>query len=259
MKRTRPSVRTAKLKQELRRIKRENRDLRRALSNSPVSPSLYSERAPGHAAERFGAHSESFAFYRKKTFFRYLSAMLRTSLIFGLWKRIYTYFRRYRLAILSAEIFLFIVTFLQSGAVFLVLSAISAVLLPTLFLTLAVLSQFTAFRKRGEIRRVEAAVRAAEALYVFPLPRKGFSRGNRGFPALLHSLTEADRHSVVLIVSPYLVSKKAILPISDASRPRYYAAAREEAPNIFLLRGHFFFGIRRSLASLGEKQLTVFY
>lgn len=248
----------ARLKKEVRALKRENKSLKKeVLRLDKGTFSLYSrEEAP--EKERLKTHLTSRTLYRKRSFFGFLTESLRSSLLYGLWSRIYTVFRRYRLAILLFEILLFLVTFLQGGAVFLFLSMISAALLPALFVFIVILSQVTARRRRAEKVRLARVLSHSDLLTVIPLPRKDFP-SSRSLSFLLSHLVKEDPGMAILVISPHLFSSRSFLSNAPSRRKIRYVAAREEADRIFLLRGHFYFGIRNYLKERYGNNLTVIY
>lgn len=248
----------ARLKKEVRALKRENKSLKKELLRlecDEFSPS-FREEAPEKS--RLKTHLTSRALYRERSFFGYLTESLRSSLLYGLWSKIYTVFRRYRLAILLFEIFLFLVTFLQGGALFLFLSMISAALLPALFVFLVILSQVTVRRRRAEKVRLARVLSHSASLTVIPLPRKDFP-SSHSLSYLFSYLVKENPDMAVLVISPYLFSSRSLFSDTPSRRKIRYVAAREEAHRIFLLRGHFYFGIRNYLKERYGNNLTVIY
>lgn len=248
----------ARLKKEIRALKRENKSLKKeALRlDHEVFSRFSSEEAP--LSKRLKTHLTSRTLYRKRSFFGYLLESLRSSLLYGLWSKIYTVFRRYRLAILLFEIFLFLVTFVQGGALFLFLSMISAALLPALFIFLVILSQVTARRRTVEKNRLIRALSLCDSLTVIPLPRKDFP-SSHSLSHLLSVLVNEDPNAVILMISPYLFSHRSFFINTQKTPISRYVAAREESDRIFLLRGHFYFGIRSYLKERYGNNLTIIY
>lgn len=261
-KRKPPSETVKRLRRENRRLKAENKRLHRTVAElRQKSPSAladlkgkYTESfKESEEAARFSVRSKETAFYRQRSFPRYLAALIRTSALYGIWKQIYTLFRRYRLTVLILQIVLFLLTVLQSGAVFWVVSAFSAALLPAFFTAILLFSQIISFRKRREKRLLAAAVHESQSIYVFHCSKKAFPC-DKAFSELI-SAQMLRENALVLIISPFLVSARGPF----ASRQPYYAASREEAPHIFLLRAYFYFGIRKNLRENFGERAVVFY
>ena len=240
-----------RLKEEIRKLRRENRRLREACRNEELLPHFQHDRSTSTTQKQFIQHANAVSLYRKSSFFGYLSALLRTSLFYGLWQRIYRYFRRYRLTVLILQVLLVLMTLIQTSAVFLVFSATFTILLPALFLVLALLSQIAIHRKRGEKQKLLTVLKEHRQLFVFLLPEKA---KNTVFSSLLCAL--AERGATVIVISPCLFSSRGIF---TGRRSPYYLAAREEAPHVFLLRGYFYFGIRKHLHEQYADAISVFY
>ena len=248
----------SRMRKRIRTLKSENRSLKKAIralkaersllpcNASPVEPQL---------RERIKSRS----LYRSPSFGRFLTESLRASLLYGLWARIRSVFRRYRLAIVLSQLFFLLVTVLEGGALFLFLSMISTALLPALFAFTVLLLRVTDRKQQIEKQRLEAVLAGCREVLVFPLPRGLRSDRTEAARALFTLLAKSDPEIGVLLVSPYLFSHRGLGTVEPRRRDARYVAAREEGERVFLLRGHFYFGIRALLKKRYGDDLSVLY
>lgn len=248
---------------EIRTLRRENRSLRREVhrlqkelrersdKENATLPRLFRKSAKNTPQYGTSERLRNAELLRAPHVFAYLFRTFRTSLFYSFWKRICAYARRYRLTILFLQIALFLFTLPKNGAIFLALSAASAVLFPVLSVLLVLLLQATSLRKRSETAHFFRVLAQHKSIRILVLSR-GQIPAERAFLALLRRVSETEDH-LTLVLSPYLFSSKSIGG-TFAPHP-YFAAVREEAPRVFLLRMHFFYRIR---ARLSDDLVTIY-
>ena len=237
------------LRQKNRRLAKENHLLKKALHDrEEAAPSQQGQTESFGISERI----EEICHDRKQNFLMYLLSIVRASFLYGLWMRVWTYVRRYRMTILIVQIFLFLFSLPGNGAWFLALSALFATVFPVLLVLLVVLSQTASLRRRREKRALSLALKKGRPVYVFKLTKKDFPKNVASFLSLISAVTRTSR-ATVLLVSPFLFSRKGLAPRPKAP---YYVAARQEAPYVFLLRSYYYFSLRRSLR---DSRQAVFY
>ena len=169
---------------------------------------------------------------RHRFFWGYAYDLFKHAPLYTHWQSLLTYFRRFRTIAFILRILTVIATVLQTGALVVLATAIFLVILPLLgALMLGILlTALLESRRTNRLLQKQAAGKCICVLFM-SLEENGFLAGN--------AKSLAEQGFLVAIVSPYWIASKGI------AGKRFFCTAREEYPNIFLIRRYYFFSFRK--------------
>ncbi|MBQ8397054.1 MAG: hypothetical protein IJX53_02505 [Clostridia bacterium] len=196
--------------------------------------------------EQLDRRSAEAARLGQNSYFAYLLASLRATSLWGLWQQLLTAVRRWRLLSAILRWSTIILTWLETSAVFLLaVTALLAAGLPLLVGAGVMLSVGLL-----QHRRCNAALSAHLAgrhIYVCVAAR-GALEPDSYFHGMVRAL--ADRaDSAVIVVSPYFWR----------SHGRAYVTMRRDGENLYLIRRHYFFSLRRRVLRPNSARVTILY
>ncbi len=182
--------------------------------------------------------------YRKGSYLRYLWEAIMESWPIRTLSWLLTYLRRLRVVRLVITIVLAI------GAVA-VVTVVSAAVLPFLLFGAVGLAMLAAMRSR----RMNAILRSnLEGRHIRVLiPTRGTSLAPDAYFIRHARAMAADDGAAVIIVTPYLLSAKG------PNGRRAFFTARTEGGNLYLVRRHYYFILRRHVLDAIDTHMTVVY
>ncbi len=238
---------SAALERELAAIKRELQDAEDADRDRPWRQLRRRRQMDGRTRTeeklREGA-SRRAQHYRKGSFVRYSWESVMDSLPVRVLSQLWTYLRRLRVVRL-------VLTLVPAVGAVVLVTLLSAAALPFFLVGTAVLGLLGWLRSRrmNHILRRELEGRH---LRVF-VPSRGAALTDGSFlERQAHAMT-LEGQVAVLIVSPYLVSRRGM-----GGRGGYFTA-RKEADNLFMVRRHYFFILRKRVLDVVDPDMTVIY
>ena len=160
--------------------------------------------------------------------------------------------KKYTLVTVSLKVAAYILTILQSSAIFVLALSFFVVSLPFTFLFGYLAVILSLFGRRRRIKAVNEMIKNKKVTVFFASKGKQLSPDSF-FAANLRDIKER-RGGVAVIVSPYFFSPKGI---SDAKKA--YALMRIEEKDIIIVRRHFFFTLNKRLFSDFKKDVTMIY
>lgn len=230
------------LSRELDRLRRENLRLSRlaGLQQKDNPDSRAEEVLAYQAATRRLMSSPSYA--------SYLAGFVRASSPYRAWHGIVGYARRLRLLSGAARILARVVAFIETSAVLLLLASAAIILVPLLLLLFVITFITALFERKRLLHRLAGAIRDRDVYVFFPAKKEQLLPGSFYFGAM----EELSRKNsdFVIAVSPALKSSAGFL----------FPNARRSGknPNLYIVRRHFFFRLRKTLES-GPANLTFIY
>jgi len=208
-------------KGEIRRLKKENRYLKKKLYKLETKMHSDNEDASKNA-ECFSAGN----------YFSFLFSKLKQKKFFPIFQK---YFKN---SLWVTRIFrwgVLIYQYLQAGA-FVILYTAAFILIIPVFLAIAILTLVSALILRNKSARLLFGEITDDVIFIIPKDKDTFNK------AVICELCEKHNEKTVLIISPFFFSKKGI-----GKSPRMYVCFRKECKNVFILRNYFFFYFRRRL------------
>lgn len=207
-------------KDEIRRLKKENHDLKKKLYKLETEHANSDE--AGEDAKCFAAHN----------YFSYLLAKIKQKKFFPTFEK---YFRNslwvtriFRLGVLLYQ-------YIQAGA-FVILYTAAFILVIPIILAAAALTLIIALILRNKNAKLLFGEIKNDVVFLIATDKDNFSR------MTLRQMAEKHEGASVLIVSPFFLNKSGI-----GEDERMYVCFRKEEDNVFILRNYFFFYFRRRL------------
>ncbi|MBQ4150605.1 MAG: hypothetical protein IJC81_02230 [Clostridia bacterium] len=204
---------------EIRRLKKENRDLKKKLYKLEAS-------SLGENDNSDEKH------YSSQNYFSFLFSKIKQNKFFPTLRK---YFRN---SLWITRIFrwgLLIYQYLQAGAFVLLYTALFILIIP-IILTFGALVLILALFLRGDNARLLFKELGRNIVFVIPKNKTNFDKNS------LKSIASSHKESSVLIVSPFFMKKSGI-----AEKEKMYICYRKEYGNVFIMRNYFFFYFRRRL------------
>lgn len=186
-----------------------------------------------------------------QSFFSFFIGLIQASKFFRLWERGVKYFRRFRLVTATLRLLPWILLFISTHTLLYAAAVAVAILCPILAVAILSLLASTPLRYREVNRRMASKVKTGTVYVLFPERSKEFGK-ETFWHANLRDLASGD-HALVVVVSPFLFSSRGLY----GNRP--YVHMREERGNVFLVRRHYFFSLRKHVLLTQAKRLILIY
>lgn len=209
---------------ELRRLKKENYDLKRK---------LYKLETKVHAEEEAKLHDNKG--FEANNYFSFLLSKLKRKNFYSLFKRIAKYCRN---SLWLTGIFRFgllLYQYLQAGAFFLIYTAVFILFIPiTLSVALIILIITLILRDRNRKTLIKQLQK--EIVFIVPANKEAFDRIE------IEETIEKNADKTVLLITPFFLKKRGI-----GDSDNMFVCYRKERENVFILRRYFFFYFRKCL------------
>lgn len=229
------------------KLEREISDLRRALKAHETADTRRSlrhkQQAPKEALLLSQANQRAHH-YRKGSFLRYLWESIMESAPVQLLSKLIQYLRRIRAIQL-------ILTILLTLAAVVTVAVVSAAVLPFLFFGTALLAMLALMRSRrmNRILRKELTDRRIRIM----IPPRGTAFLPDSFFLRNANAMASEIGVTVIVVTPYLMSNRGL------RRKGSFFTAHKEIDNLYFVRRHYFFILRRRVLDTLDSDITVIY
>ena len=244
------------LTRELNRERRENAKLRRQLAEArkkmaehPSSERLepifkHKQMTPRQAQEQMLSESSKRAgAFSRPNYLMYLVRLITTSSLYRIVNRLFLFFRRFRLANTITTIVLVVMT-----------AAVSAVYLMALPAALLVSGLFVIFgllAARQMNKKMKTALKGKHIRVV--IPPDDLSLKDDSFLARSACAMAGQSNTAVILVSPHILSMRGL----GGHGP--YLTARQEGNDLYIVRCHYYFILRRRVLDVLDPHMTVIY
>lgn len=245
-----------RLTRELNRERRENAKLRRQLAEArkkmaehPSSERLepifkHKQMTPRQAQEQMLSESSKRAgAFSRPNYLMYLVRLITTSSLYRIVNRLFLFFRRFRLANTITTIVLVVMT-----------AAVSAVYLMALPAALLVSGLFVIFgllAARQMNKKMKTALKGKHIRVV--IPPDDLSLKDDSFLARSACAMAGQSNTAVILVSPHILSMRGL----GGHGP--YLTARQEGNDLYIVRCHYYFILRRRVLDVLDPHMTVIY
>ena len=169
---------------------------------------------------------------RHRFFWGYAYDLFKHAPLYTHWQSLLTYFRRFRTIAFILRILTVIATVLQTGALVVLATAVFLVILPLLGALMLGILLTALLESRRTNRRLRAQTDEKRVCVLFMSTEKNEFLKSNAQSLCAHGF-------FVVVVSPYWISPKGI------AGKHFFCTAREEYPNIFLIRRYYFFSFRK--------------
>ena len=236
--------RSARLERELTALKREQKAQNLAATDKPFR--RLAQRAKGTHKEALllDQAGRRASRYRKPSFFRYLWEAVKESAPVQILDKLIRYLRGIRLVQT-------ILTILVAIGAVVAVAVVSAAVLPFLFFgtgALIILARMRSSRM-NRILRDELTDRRIRVM----IPPRGGSLDEGAFFIRNARAMAAEDNVTVIVVTPYTVSPRGL-----GGKGRFFTA-RKEADDLYIVRRHYFFTLRRKVLDRLDGEITVIY
>lgn len=201
--------------------------------------------------EAFAERTQNDALLEKRSYFSYLSALLRGTQLYHLVSHYLNLFRKFRLVSFLFRIYSYLLVLLQLGTAFVVVAIGLLILLPIFLLSVTCVLFSALVLYRRENKAMEQILEHQKIVILFPT-RDGELNTGRFWRAHIEELSTHQNHTI-LIVSPYFWSAKGL------ESDQFYFLLRKEKENIYLLRRHYYFSLKKKILEKRRDSLVLIY
>ena len=184
-------------------------------------------------------------------YFSFFVGLIRSSKVFQLWERWIKYFRRFRLVTTALRLLPWILLLISTHTILYAAVVASALLAPIVAIAVLSLLAEAPLRYREANPRMACKIEGKTVYVIFPERSREFESGAFWRANLLDLSTKES--SIVVVVSPYLFSSRGVF------ETRRYLHLREERDNLFLVRRHYYFSLRKHVLTKKANRLILIY
>ena len=222
---------------------------RNTLFSKRPHKSSFQKSLPSHLYER--ARNE--LLLRNPNYILYLFSLLRRSQLYHLWNGYLVVFRKFRLVSLLLRLYSYLLLLVQFGTAFFVIALALLLLIPTALIG-AVCVIFSALLLYGrKNRHMEQKLSGKDILVFFPSRDGEFQNGQFWRKNIDDLACKTDKPNTILVVSPFFWSFRGVFGRSP------YVLVREEKPNVYLLRKHYYFSLGKKVLLKNKNSLTLIF
>lgn len=203
------------------------------------------------AWDEFRSRGARSALAESNSLFSFLRSTLEDSRLFALWQRFLKYFRRFRFATTLMRLLPWILFLASTHTLLYAVVAVAFIGIPFLITAIATLWISVVLRHKSTNRAFASLLTQKTVLVFFPQRNGEFGRSDF-WRANLLSLSQND-DVIIIIVSPFVFSPCGLFD------GRFYYNARAEKRNVFLVRRHYFFSLRKHVLLPLVKRLIFIY
>ena len=199
----------------------------------------------------FSVRAEHSVLSESRNFLEFLQKFIQGTRLFGIWERYIKYFRRFRIITTVFRVTPWILLAISTNTLLYVVAVVAVFLIPLVLLGLLSLIGSALLRYRGINEQMADKLRDRTVYVLFPLRGGEFASGSF-WRANARDLAARDASSVI-VVSPYLISPRGL---TDGN---FYFNVRTEDEDIFLVRRHYFFSLRKNVLTRCVGRLILIY
>ncbi len=190
--------------------------------------------------------------YSKKSYTTYLAGLIANTSFFRLYKRLLYIVRKYTFISTTLKIIAYILTFVQSGALFVLAASVSIISLPFTFIIGYSALAAALFGRRRLNKKLSKFFDGKNIFVMFP--QRGNELNSDSFFSGNAKEFAKGENNAVIIVSPYFFSSRSI-----SGKKKVFISAREEDENILTVKRHYYFTLKRKLLKTDMKKITFMY
>lgn len=225
------------LKNELQREKRSTRQL---LHKRDKVESAFLRQAKNEGA------------FSQKKYFSYIRHSVKNASVFWIYAGIINAVRRFTFVSTTIRILIFLLSLIQSGAVFIISTSAFIIALPFVFLFSGIGFMLTFLGSRRAIQKARPMVKGKKVTVFFPANRRAFDNDSY-FSGMVREVA-AKPDSLCVIVSPGLFFSRGIF-----EKRRYYFTTRTDGDNVVIVRRHFYYRFKNRVLLKDAAKITEIY
>lgn len=236
--------RSAKLAREVAALRREL-DEQATVDKDPAIRQLRRLRHPPSEEERLlTAAARRAGQHRQETFLLFVWNSIMESPLMGILAKLVNYLRRVQVIRMASTIVLALLAVVA-------VSFVSAAILPFLLIGTAGLGGMAYLRSHRMNKRLKKVLEGKHIRILIP-PRRAALAENSFFIRNARAMA-AEPDTAVIVVSPYLISHRG------AGGKGPYFTARRDGSDLYLVRRHYYFILRRQILDGIDRGLCVMY
>ena len=178
--------------------------------------------------------------FSEENFLSYAKNLIKNASVFWVYSSIIDTVRRFTFISTTIRILIFILSFVQSSAIFIIWTSALIISLPFVFLFTGIGLMLTFLGSRNAIIKARPIVKGRQVTVFFPAKKSAFAE-NSYFSGMVNE-TAAKSNSLCVIVSPGLFFSRGIY-----GKRRYYFATRKESENVIVVRKHFYYRFKNKV------------
>ena len=245
-----PSEQIKELKAENKRLLREIDTLKKELAASQGKLLSRKDLDPHHTLLTHQAQNE--VLFSKKRYSGYILRLIASTSFFNIYKRILAFFRRYTLLSTTLKIVLWVLTIIQSSAIFVIATSASVVALPfILIISYAVF--FLALFRRKKNDAINKKLLAHKHIFVFFPPKKRALAPDSFFSGMVEEFSRRPDH-ICIVVSPHFWRNRGLF-----GNQKPYRFSRPESESILLVRRQYYFVLKKKFFNASSNDITEIY
>lgn len=186
-----------------------------------------------------------------KSYLFYLSSLLQKTQFYHLWHQYLDVFRKFRLISLLFRVYSYLLVFLQFGTAFFFLAVALLLLVPILIFGAAFVAFSALLLYRRENDRMQKVLEGKNIIVFFPTLGGELAEGNFWRAHVDELARRAD--TAILVVSPHFWSGKGL------NENRFYLLLRKEREELYLLRKHYYFSLKRAILDKKQNGISFIY
>lgn len=225
------------LKNELQRQKRSTRQLLRRRDKV--------ESAFLRQAKDEGAFSQ-------EKYFSYIRHSVKNASVFWIYAGIIDAVRRFTFVSTTIRILIFIISLIQSGAIFIISTSAFLIALPFVLLFSGVGFMLTLLGARKATQKARPLVKGKNVKVFFPVKRSAFDSESY-FAGMVRDMA-SQPNSLCVIVAPGLFFSRGI-----SGKRKYYFTTRSDGENVIIVRKHFYYRFKNSILLKDARRITEIY
>ena len=239
------------LSEENKRLKGEVELLKSELEKATGKKAAIHPHDP--VISNFDRQSLNTKLYSKKSYSAYLIGLISNTSVFHIYRKIISFFKKFTLVSVTLQLLAFVLTAIQSSAVFIVALSLFTISLPVTFIVGYTAIVFAFFGGVKRMHKIRSLAEGKDIVIFFPPKSKAISPDSF-FAGMAREYAKAGKLSI--IVSPYFLSFKGV---RKSKRKKPFLSARIEEENLLIIRRHYFFTLKRKLLKKTDKNVTLIY
>ena len=242
--------RIKELKAENRRLRQEVSVLKRELESTHER--LIRRKSPDPHQGLLAHQAQNEVLFSKKHYFTYIIQLLRSTSVFGIYKRILAFLRRYSFVSTTLKIVVAVLTVVQTSAVFVIATSTSFLSLPFI-LVISYAGFFLAHIHRKRNDAINKRLLAHKKIYVFFPPKKRALDPGSYFSGMVTDLSQTEDH-ICIVVSPHFWRNRGL-----HGNKKPYRFSRMEGERILLVRRQYYFMLKKNIFEKSSGEIIEIY
>lgn len=244
--------------EKIRRLTEENKQLNREIAflkkelqrQKPSARALLHKRDKTEAAFLRQARNENT--FSQERYLSYAKNLVKNASVFWVYSSIIDAVRSVTFISTTIRIFVFLLSFVQSGAFFIISTSAVIVSLPFVFLLSGISFMLTFLGSRRATKRVRPLVAGKNVTVFFPANKNAFTPDSY-FTGMVTE-TVSGENALAVVVSPGLFFSRGIY-----GKRRYYFTTRRESGNVIVVRKQFYYRFRNNVLFNDAKSISEIY